>query len=117
MGFGHLLLALGLAMAVPAAWSGTGAAYLLPVLVWSVGDTLLLGEPFAVVAGLAPPAGRGRYLAAYGVCWGLGTTAAPLVVACLIGMGGPAALWGTCAGVAAVLAGIQSRLGSAVTRQ
>jgi MFS family permease len=117
MRIGYLLLALGLGLAVPAAWTGTGAAYLPPVVVWSLGDALLLGEPFAVVSGLAAPADRGRYLAAYGVCWGLATTAAPLLVACLVGVGGPAALWGTGGGAAVVLACLQSRLGSAVTRK
>jgi predicted MFS family arabinose efflux permease len=117
MGLGYLLLAVGLGLAVPAAWTGTGAAYLPAVLVWSVGDALLLGEPFAVVAALALPAERGRYLAAYGVCWGLAATAAPLVVAGLIGAAGPAALWATCAGAALALACLQSRLGSRVTRQ
>jgi MFS family permease len=118
---GYLILALGLGLAVPAAVlaarAGTGAPYLLPVVVWSVGDALLLGEPFAVVAGLAAPADRGRYLAAYGVCWGLATTAAPLLVAGLLAVSGPAALWGTCALAALALAGSQSRLGAAVTRQ
>jgi MFS family permease len=121
MTVGYLLLALGLGLAVPAALlaarTGTGAAYLLPVVVWSVGDALLLGEPFAVVAGLAAPADRGRYLAAYGVCWGLATTAAPLLVTGLLAVWGPAALWGTCALAALALACSQSRLGVAVTRQ
>jgi predicted MFS family arabinose efflux permease len=121
MALGYLLLALGLGLAVPAALvaagTGTGAAYLLPVVVWSVGDALLLGEPFAVVAGLAAPADRGRYLAAYGVCWGVATTAAPLLVTGLLAASGPAVLWGTCAVAALALACIQSRLGAAVTRQ
>jgi hypothetical protein len=51
------------------------------------------------------------------VCWGLATTAAPLLVAGLLAVSGPAALWGTCALAALALAGSQSRLGAAVTRQ
>jgi MFS family permease len=121
MAVGYLLLGLGLGLAVPAAGlaarTGTGAAYLLPVVVWSLGDALLLGEPFAVVAGLAAPADRGRYLAAYGVCWGLATTAAPLLVTILLAASGPGALWATCAAVSLVLGCVQSHLGAAVTRK
>ena len=52
---GYLLLALGLGLAAPAAVTGTGLAYVAPVAVWSLGNLVLLGEPFAVVAELAAP--------------------------------------------------------------
>ena len=92
---GYLVLALGLGLAaVVAAVRPSGPAYLLPVVVWSLGSLLLLGEPFAVVAGLAGSRDRGRYLAAYGVSWGVATTAAPLLATGLLAAAGPAALWG-----------------------
>ncbi len=115
---GYLVLALGLGLAaVVAALGPSGPAYLLPVVVWSLGSLLLLGEPFAVVAGLAGTGDRGRYLAAYGVSWGVATTAAPLLATGLLAAAGPATLWGACAGAGVVLACLQSRLGVAVTRE
>jgi MFS family permease len=115
---GYALLGLGLGLAVVvAAAGGTGALYLLPVVVWSIGDVVLLGEPFAVVAALSEPAARGRYLAAYGVSWGLATTVAPLLATGLVAAGGPALLWSCCAVGAAGLAMVQSRVRAAVTQQ
>jgi MFS family permease len=115
---GYGLLALGLTLAALVAATGaTGAAYLLPVVAWSLGDVVLLGEPFAVVAGLAPETDRGRYLAAYGVSWGVATTLAPALATGVLGTGGPPALWAACAAVAGVLAVAQSRVRVAVTRR
>jgi MFS family permease len=115
---GYLLLGLGLALAALVAGAGgTGVAYLLPVVIWSVGDVILLGEPFAVVAGLAESGDRGRYLATYGVSWGIATTVAPLVATGLVATGGAALLWGCCATGAVTLALVQSRVRSAVTEK
>ena len=55
------------------------AGFVVAVAIWSVGDLLLVGHPFAVDAGLAPPGGSARYLAAYGTCWGVAAVIAPLV--------------------------------------
>ncbi len=117
MALGYSLLALGLALAAPAQATGTGLAYVVPVAVWSLGDVILLGEPFAVVAELAPERDRGRYLAAYGVCWGLATTVAPLLATGLVAAGGPLLLWLTCAALCGGLSVAQSPLRSAVTRK
>jgi MFS family permease len=117
MGLGYLLLALGLALAAPASATGTGPAYVVPVAVWSLGDVILLGEPFAVVAELAPERDRGRYLAAYGVCWGVATTIGPLLATGLLATGGPTLLWLSCAALCAVLSVAQSPLRAAVTRK
>src|SRR3954454_23714983 len=112
---GYALLALGLGLAAGVAGAGgTGALYLLPLVVWSIGDVVLLGEPFAVVAGLPEPAARGRYLAAYGVSWGVATTVAPLLATGLVATGGPALLWSCCAAGAVALAMVQSRVRAAV---
>ena len=117
MAMAYLLLALGLALAVPAAATGTGLAYVVPVAVWSLGDVILLGEPFAVVAELAPERDRGRYLAAYGVSWGVATTAGPLLTTGLVAAGGPTLLWLTCAALSVMLAAGQSPLRTAVTQK
>jgi hypothetical protein len=115
---GYSVLALGLALAASVGAVGlTGAAYVLPVIVWSLGDVVLLGEPFAVVAALADPAGRGRYLAAYGVSWGVATTLAPMLATGLVATGGPALLWACCSLGATALALGQSRVRRAVTEK
>jgi len=115
---GYLLLALGLALAaVVAVVHPSGPAYVLPVVVWSLGSLVLLGEPFAVVAELAGPRDRGRYLAAYGVSWGLATTAAPLVATTLLSLGTAGTMWLACALVAVGLALVQDRVGAVVTQQ
>ena len=107
MALGHLLLAAGLAL--------TAVAHHLPTfvaatVVWSAGDLLLLGHPYAVVSRLAPAGATGRYLAAYGVSWGLAAIVAPLLGTQLIARSGPAALWLTGAAIALALAAAQPAL-------
>jgi MFS family permease len=115
---GYLLLALGLGLAaVVAVLHPSGPAYVLPVVVWSLGSLVLLGEPFAVVADLVAAPDRGRYLAAYGVSWGLATTVAPVVATTLLSLGAAGAMWSGCALVAAALALAQDRVGAVVTQQ
>lgn len=106
MTVGYVLLAAGMAIAGGA--NGTGA-FVVAVAVWSVGDMLLLGHPFAVVAGLAPPGGSARYLAAYGTCWGVASVVAPLVGTRLLAVD-PVWLWGSSAALALVLALVQPLL-------
>jgi len=115
---GYLLLAVGLGLAaVVAVLHPSGPAYVPPVVVWSLGSLVLLGEPFGVVADLAGERDRGRYLAAYGVSWGLAATAAPVVATTLLSLGTAGAMWLACALVAAGLALAQDRVGAVVTRQ
>lgn len=115
---GYLLLAVGLGLAAAvAALAPSGPAYVVPVVVWSLGSLVLLGEPFAVVAGLVEAHDRGRYLAAYGVSWGLATTVAPVVATTLLSLGAAGAMWLGCAAVAAALALVQDRVGAVVTQQ
>ena len=54
--------------------------------------------------------GLGRYLAAYGVSWGIATTAAPLVATTLLSLGAAGAMWLGCALVATALALAQDRV-------
>jgi MFS family permease len=109
---GYVVLAIGLA--------GTAAATRLPefvaaTVVWSLGDLLLLGHPYSVISALAPPDGRGRYLAAYGISWGVAAVAAPLAGTELLAIGGPPVLWGACASVSIALAAAQALLRRACT--
>jgi MFS family permease len=113
---GYLLLAAGLVLAgVTATVGPPGWWYAGPVVVWSLGDAVLLGEPLGVVAELAEPDDRGRYLAAYGVSWGVATTLAPALAAGLLGLAGSPGLWCVCGLVAAGLAAVQRRVRAGVT--
>ena len=87
---GYLLMAGGLA---GYAVAHTLPALLAPTVAWSLGNLLLMGRAFAVVAGLAPPGASARYLAVYGLSWGFATVAAPVVGTWLIGAFGPGTLW------------------------
>ncbi len=104
MRVGYLVLGAGLA---GTGWASGLAGFLATTVVWSVGDVLLLGLPFAIVSGLAPEGARGRYLAAYGTCWGFAAVLAPIVGTRLLDTGGPHLLWLTCATLALALAAAQ----------
>jgi len=107
MTIGYVVLAAGLL--------ATGFATSLVTLagasaLTALGDVLLLGHIFTIVSGLADERSRASYLAAYGVSWGVGTIAAPVLVTTLLDAGGPLLMWGVAAGASLVLAGFQPRL-------
>jgi len=61
-----------------------GVATTLPGLigatvVWSLGDLILLGHAYALVAAIAPLSARGRYMSVYGVSWGIAATVGPIL--------------------------------------
>ncbi|WBB58166.1 MFS transporter [Streptomyces sp. WMMC500] len=101
---GGVLLAAGLAGYAVA--DGFGA-HVAATVVWSLGDLLLVGRALAVVAGLAPPGGTGRYLAVYGTGWGIAAVVAPLLGTQLLDRAGVAGMWSVMAGLCAVLAVVQ----------
>lgn len=103
-GAGFCLMAAGMA--------GYAAARSLPVMLaptvaWSIGNLLLTGRAFAVVTSLAPDGGTARYLAVYGLSWGVATVAAPVLATQVIGSLGPAALWLGSAALSAAMAAVQ----------
>lgn len=101
LALGYALMAIGLAgYAVAHTLSG----FVVATAVWSLGDVLVLGRAFGVVAGLAPPGGTDRYLAVYGLSWGIATTAAPVTATQLLAHAGVAALWVGTAGLCLALA-------------
>ncbi len=62
----------------------TGLTTTLPGLigatvVWSIGDLLLLGHAYALVAAVAPASARGRYMSVYGVSWGIAAMVGPVL--------------------------------------
>ncbi|TCC60350.1 MFS transporter [Kribbella pittospori] len=101
---GYVLLAVGL---VICAFAQTLAVFLLATVLWSVGDLFLLTRYLTQASGLAPDHARGRYLAVFGLSWGIATAIAPLTVTQLLESAGPEGLWLSSAAVAAVLAALQ----------
>lgn len=101
LALGYILLAVGLA---GYAVAHTLTASLAATVVWSLGDLVILGRSYALVADLAPPGGTGRYLAVYGISWGFAGVAAPIVSTQILEHAGPAVLWSGLAAVAVALA-------------
>jgi dipeptide/tripeptide permease len=113
-GTGFALMAAGLA---GYAIAHSLAGLLAPTAVWSIGNLLVSGRAFAVVAALAPPGGAARYLAVHGLSWGIATVAAPVVATQVIESLGPAALWTGCAVLCATMSCGQPALMRAVARR
>ncbi|TDW19431.1 MFS transporter [Kribbella kalugense] len=101
---GYALLAAGLLVSAVA---HSLAIFLVAAILWSLGDLFLLTRYLTQASGLAPDEARGRYLAVFGLSWGIATTIAPITVTQLLETAGPTGLWLTSAGVAAVLAVLQ----------
>lgn len=101
LALGYVLLAAGLAGYAAA---HTMTASLVATVVWSLGDLVILGRAYALVADLAPPGGTGRYLAVYGISWGFAGVAAPIVSTQILEHAGPAVLWSGLAVVSVALA-------------
>jgi hypothetical protein len=113
-GAGFAFMAAGLA-GYAAAHSLAGL--LAPTAIWSAGNLLLSGRAFAVVTALAPPGATARYLAVYGLSWGIATVLAPVLATEVIGSLGPAALWSGCAALCATMSCGQPVLMRAVARR
>jgi len=101
---GYVLLGAGL---VVCAFAHSLGVYLLATVLWSLGDLFLLTRYLTQASGLAPDHARGRYLAVFGLSWGIATAIAPLTVTQLLESSGPEGLWLTSAAVAVVLAVLQ----------
>ncbi|GAA1546765.1 MFS transporter [Kribbella lupini] len=101
---GYGLLAAGL---VVTAFAHSLTVFLLATVLWSLGDLFLLTRYLTQASGLAPDHARGRYLAVFGLSWGIATTIAPLTATQLLKAAGPEGLWLASAATAAVLASIQ----------
>ncbi|WP_405061227.1 MFS transporter [Kribbella sp. NBC_01505] len=104
---GYVLLAAGL---VVCAFASSLPAFLLATAFWSVGVAFLQTRYLTQAAGLAPDDGRARYLAVFGLCWGVATTVAPLIVTHLLETAGPEGLWLVNAAAAMALAAAQPLL-------
>jgi len=85
MAMGYLIMGAGFAVV---AFSHSPTPFLVGGALMSVAEVLLMGHLYAVVSGLAPDQARGRYLAVFGLTWGVATIAAPLVVGWLLPLNG-----------------------------
>lgn len=63
---------------------------------WTLGEIAFFATSAAVVSALAPPAARGRYMGAYGLCLSSGAIASPAVGPAVLEVFGPRALWVSC---------------------
>ncbi|WP_371656379.1 MULTISPECIES: MFS transporter [unclassified Streptomyces] len=104
LALGYTLLAIGLA---GYAIAHTLPAFLIATAVWSLGDVIILGRAISVVADLAPAGATDRYLAAYGISWGIATTAAPVTATQILEHTGVTTLWAATACLALALAAAQ----------
>ncbi|MER8047798.1 MFS transporter [Streptomyces sp. NPDC094032] len=107
LALGYTLMTLGLA---GYALASSLPAFLVATGLWSLGEVFVLGRVFGVVAALAPPGGSDRYLAAYGISWGIATTAAPITATQLLDRFGATALWACTAALCLALAAAQPLL-------
>lgn len=98
---GYVLLAAGLA---GYAFAGALPAFVAWTVCWSLGDLLLMGRMYAVIADLAPPGATGRYMAAFGTSWGVATVTAPVVATQLLAHAAPMTLWLTLSALTLLLA-------------
>ncbi len=113
MRIGYALLAGGL---VVCAFAASLPVFLLATAFWSVGEVFLLTRYLTQAAGLAPDGGRARYLAIFGLSWGVATTVAPLIVTQLLATVGPEGLWLINAAAAIALAAAQPLLRKRLAR-
>lgn len=88
----------------------TLAGLTAPTVSWSIGSLLVSGRAFAVVSCLAPAGATARYLAVYGLSWGIATVAAPVLATQLIAFLGRAGPWLACAALCALMAAVQPLL-------
>jgi MFS family permease len=75
------------------AFADTVSMHLVAIAVWTVGEVLQAGQLSALVAGLAPPHLRGRYLGTFGFSFGAAAFLAPLVGTQVLAHAGEPALW------------------------
>ena len=87
------------------AFADTMATHALAVTVWTLGEIVGAGVLGAVVAAIAPPHLRGRYMGVFGMSFGIATMLAPALGTQALEHLGEGALWLGCL-VAASLSGV-----------
>ncbi len=101
MAVGYVVLAAGL---LATGLATDLAAFVAATVLWSLGDLVLMGRAYTLVAAIAPEDGRGSYLATYGLSWGVAAVGAPLLGTQLLERAGVTATWTILAVISLLLA-------------
>ncbi|MEV4636065.1 MFS transporter [Actinoplanes sp. NPDC049548] len=99
------------------AFAGTPAFYAVTVVIWTLGEMLQSPSNSALVAELSPSLLRGRYQGVNSLSWSAGSALAPVIGGFVQQHAGSAALWLSCAVVAALVAAGQVMSGPARERR
>jgi MFS family permease len=102
LAFSSLLIGYGFALT---AFAGSLGAYMLTVVVWTLGEMVNAPTQSGLVARLAPAEGRGRYQGVYTTSWSAAALVAPLAGGWVLDSAGAGWLWGSCAVLGTVTAG------------
>jgi predicted MFS family arabinose efflux permease len=92
------------------AFCRTGPAIAATVVVWTIGEMILLPSMSNVVAELAPPDRRGEYMGLYSMSWGIAFAIGPWLGTYILDGFGRVALWGGAFSVAALAAIAMGRM-------
>ncbi len=90
---GALLLGVGFALHN---WANTPLAYVIPVIIWTVGEMLFFPNALAMVTEIAPTSHRARYQGVFYTAWGSLRFVGASLGGILLNQVGASALWGTC---------------------
>jgi MFS family permease len=110
---GALLVGAGYGLNAVARGPGTFA---IGVVVWTVGEILVLPIGNAVVADVAPSHMRGRYQGTYGLSFGMAGFVAPLAGTWIMEQFGTGVLWMSCLGIGLAVAAGHLMLEPALSR-
>jgi MFS family permease len=86
-------------------FASTLPAYVMTVVVWTLGEILFAPVNASIVAELSPTHLRGRYQSAFTLTWSLASMLAPLISSALIPVVGHRALWLGCLAIGLFVAG------------
>ena len=92
---GYTVVAVGLAVA---GLHTTMSGYVTATIIIALGDVLLLGYSYTLVAAIAPAGAKAKYFALYGITWGVALTVGPPAMGQLLDSG-YRSFWFTCSAV------------------
>jgi MFS family permease len=85
-------------------WATTLPAYIIAVIVWTLGEIIGAAVAPTIIANLAPTELRGLYQGVFGSAWGLSFFIGPLVGTWVFEQFSPDVLWAACGVLGVVLA-------------
>ncbi|HEX2568154.1 MAG TPA: MFS transporter [Polyangia bacterium] len=91
--------------------------YAFTIVVWTLGEMALSPVAPAVVADLSPRELRGMYQGAFTMTWGIAAALAPVLGSMALGRGGSWILWGGCAALGLLAAGLHLLIAPARRRR